>query len=67
MSGHSYKFSSPSSAPLAPGIAEFFEKFYQVSDTPPAHQEYANCFADDATFMIGVKQVQGKDVSGFLF
>ncbi len=58
---HSYTFSTPSSTPVDPGIVSFLEKFYEVSDTPSSHEEYADSFADDATFMIGVKQVKDKE------
>ena len=57
---HSYTFSTPPSTPVDPGIVKFFEKFYEVSATPSLNEEYADYFADDATFMIGVKQVKGK-------
>jgi hypothetical protein len=58
---HSYKFSCPPNLDVDPGIVAFFEKFYEVSDTPPAHEEYADSFTQDATFQIGIKQVKGKD------
>jgi len=61
MAAHSYTFSTPPNTDLDPGMVKFFEKFYEVSDTPSAHEAYADSFADDATFMIGVKQVKGKE------
>lgn len=59
-SSHSYSFSTPPSTTLDPGIVKFLENFYKVSDTPSAHDAYADSFADDATFQIGIKQVKGK-------
>lgn len=58
---HSYKASYPPNLHVDPGIVSFLEKFYEVSDTPPAHEAYADSFTNDATFQIGIKQVNGKD------
>lgn len=58
---HSYKASYPTHISVDPGIVVFFEKFYEVSDTPPAHEEYADSFAPDASFQIGIKEVKGRD------
>jgi hypothetical protein len=57
---HSYSASYPPNLSVDPGIVSFFEKFYEISDTPPAHEDYADSFADDATFQVGIKQVKGK-------
>jgi hypothetical protein len=58
---HSYKSSYPPHLSVDPGIVAFFKKFYEVSDTPSAHEAYADSFTSDATFQIGIKQVKGKD------
>lgn len=58
---HSYKASYPPHVSVDPGIVAFFERFYEVSDTPPAHEEYADSFTLDATFQVGIKQVKGRD------
>lgn len=58
---HSYKASYPPSLSVDPGIVAFFEKFYEVSDTPSAHDVYADSFTPDAIFQAGIKQVKGQD------
>ena len=58
---HSYTASYPPHVSVDLGIVAFFEKFYELSDTPPAHEEYADSFTGDAIFQIGIKQVKGRD------
>ena len=58
---HSYTSSYPHNLDVDPGIKSFLEKFYEVSDTPSAHEAYADSFTTDATFQIGLKQVKGRD------
>jgi len=50
----------PSSSP-DPRIVPFFEKFYEVSDTPSEHEAYANSFLPDAEFVMGTKVTNGYD------
>lgn len=40
-------------------ISPFFSKFYEISDNPSPHEEYAQCFTDTATVIMGRKKVQG--------
>lgn len=42
-----------------PAIKQYFEKFYQTSDTPDAHQQYADSFTNDATLIMASKKCQG--------
>ncbi|KIW91045.1 uncharacterized protein Z519_07939 [Cladophialophora bantiana CBS 173.52] len=42
-------------------IVPFFERFYHVSDTPSAHDDYAASFFPDADFVMGSKSVKGYD------
>jgi hypothetical protein len=52
------------STTIDPHIAPFFSKFYEISDNPDAHEEYARSFTDSATVIMGTKRVDGyKDVS----
>lgn len=51
------------STTIDPHIAPFFSKFYEISDNPTAHEEYARSFTDSATVIMGIKRVDGyKDV-----
>ncbi|TKX27601.1 hypothetical protein C1H76_0025 [Elsinoe australis] len=56
-----YKSSWPASQQHDPAYVSFFEKFYQVSDTPDAHDEYADSFTPDATVIMASKKVEGRD------
>jgi hypothetical protein len=40
---------------------KFFEDFYSVSDTPDAHDKYAEYFTKDATLVMASKTVRGSD------
>ncbi|KAI4729043.1 hypothetical protein E4T49_03235 [Aureobasidium sp. EXF-10728] len=39
----------------------FFEKFYETSDTPTAHEEYSKQFTQNATLIMASKKVQGRE------
>lgn len=43
-----------------PAIKNFFAYFYKISDTPDAHQEYAECFTEDATLVMASKTAKGR-------
>ena len=44
-------------------IPEFFTKFYQVSDNPDQHEEYARSLTEDATLIMGTRTAKGyKDI-----
>jgi hypothetical protein len=43
-----------------PAIREFFEQFYKTSDTPDAHQQYADSFTENATLVMASKTVKGR-------
>lgn len=62
---HSYKSQYPSGVEVDPAVIEFFEKFYRVSDTPGAHDEYVDMFTKDATFILASKTSQGRE--GMMF
>ncbi len=39
---------------------QFFEQFYATSDTPDAHDRYADSFTADATLIMASKKVKGR-------
>ena len=45
---------------IGPSIPEFFETFYQISDTPDAHESYADAFTEDALLIMASKQAKGR-------
>jgi hypothetical protein len=58
---HTYKSAYPSNLPIDDGIKAYFEEFYQTSDTPDAHEKYAESFTKDATLVMGLKVGKGYD------
>ena len=56
-----YNATVPSDGSLKPGIQSFFESFYAVSDTPDAHQQYADFFTSDAKLIMASKETTGRD------
>ncbi|PQE13022.1 fungal specific transcription protein [Rutstroemia sp. NJR-2017a BBW] len=59
MSQHTYSSTYPQALKPEAGIKEFFEKFYEISDTRDRHEDYAGCFTNDATLFMGVKESRG--------
>ncbi|PQE30659.1 fungal specific transcription protein [Rutstroemia sp. NJR-2017a WRK4] len=59
MSQHTYSSAYPQALKPEAGIKEFFEKFYEISDTRDRHEDYAGCFTGDATLFMGVKESRG--------
>ncbi|KAF2758245.1 hypothetical protein EJ05DRAFT_500762 [Pseudovirgaria hyperparasitica] len=45
--------------PYDPLYKAFFEEFYQVSDNPSAHEEYAQYFVPDTPLVMGQKKCVG--------
>jgi hypothetical protein len=64
---HSYKFEYPCDAIILNGIHPFFKAFYQTSDTPDAHEKYADFFTEDATFVLASKTAKGREGMWFFF
>jgi hypothetical protein len=54
----SYTFPKPTGSQDA-SIFQFLEQFYRISDTPDAHDVYAEQFAKDATLVMGSKKSYG--------
>ena len=47
--------------PIDPSIPGFFETFYRISDTPDAHERYADAFTGDALMALASKQAKGRE------
>jgi hypothetical protein len=47
---------------IDPAIKQFYEEFYKISDTPDAHEKYAQSFTEDATVVMGSKTAKGGPV-----
>jgi len=58
---HSYAAEFPAGIQVDEGIKQYFEEFYKTSDTPDAHEKYADSFTKDATFVMASKKVVGRD------
>ncbi|KAL9617076.1 MAG: hypothetical protein Q9160_008106 [Pyrenula sp. 1 TL-2023] len=43
-----------------PDIKAYFERFYTISDTPEAHEDYAHSFTDGATLIMASKVAKGQ-------
>lgn len=56
-----YTASVPSDGQVRDEIKTFFEKFYAVSDSPGAHDDYANCFTKNGTLIMGPAETSGHD------
>jgi hypothetical protein len=66
---HSYKSEYPPGVQVDDGIKAFFEEFYEISDTPDAHDRYADSFTGDATLVVASKKGvgrKGSDLNYFL-
>jgi len=64
-----YQSKFPPDTPIDGGVAKYFEKFYKISDTPNAHQTYAESFTKSATMIMASKISNGYDrklVEGFI-
>lgn len=49
----------PTGVEMDPAFKAFFERFYEISDTPDAHEEYAQQFTADAKVTMASKKVNG--------
>ncbi len=51
----------PSGEEVKPEITSYFEQFYKISDTPDAHEQYANQFTKEAKLIMGPNEAVGRD------
>ena len=58
---HTYKSQYPPGTVIDEGIRTFFEDFYRISDTPDAHELYADSFTPDATLFMASKKGVGRE------
>ncbi|EPE36775.1 NTF2-like protein [Glarea lozoyensis ATCC 20868] len=56
-----YTSTYPTDTKVDPGIKTFFEEFYKISDTPNAHDLYAQQFTKDAVLVMASKRCEGSD------
>lgn len=56
-----YEASVPSGDIVKPEIQKYFETFYQVSDTPDAHEKYSEQFTKDAKLIIASNEASGRE------
>ena len=41
-------------------IVKFFERLYQISDSPGQHEEFAGCFTEDGVIVFGSSRLEGR-------
>ena len=56
-----YTASVPSDGQVKPEIRSFFEKFYEISDTPNAHEKYAEQLTKDGQLIMGPNESNGRE------
>ena len=56
-----YTASTPGDGQVKPEIKSFFEKFYEISDTPSDHENYAEQFTKDGKLIMGPNESNGRD------
>ena len=61
MTPYQYTSQCPSVPSVPDSIRKFFETFYQISDTPDAHEEYADCFTENAVVVMASAKVEGRE------
>lgn len=56
-----YSASVPSDGQVNPSVKSFFERFYEVSDNPTGHEQYADMFTSNARLIMGLNEVSGRE------
>jgi hypothetical protein len=54
-----YNSEYPAVVDFDDAFKEFISEFYRISDTPDAHETYAQQYTDDATLVMASKKVVG--------
>jgi len=57
----SYLSKLPPNTLVEVGIAEYFRSFYEISDTPDAHERYVESFTKSAIMIMASKISEGYD------
>lgn len=60
-----YVAAVPSEDLVRPEIQAYFQNFYQISDTPEAHQEYSEQFTDNARLIMASNEANGREGVSF--
>ena len=60
-----YTAAIPEDGQVRPEIREYFEKFYEVSDSPGDHDKYADFYTKDGKLIMGPTEVNGRDGESF--
>ena len=55
-----YTASTPSDGQVKPEIRAFFEKFYEISDSPEAHEKYSEQFTKYGKLIMGPTESNGR-------
>ena len=55
-----YTASTPGDSQVKPEIKRYFEKFYQISDTPDAHERYSEQFTKNGKLIMGPAESNGR-------
>ena len=55
-----YTASTPGDGQVKPEIKSFFEKFYEISDTPSDHEKYAEQFTKNGKLIMGPNESNGR-------
>ena len=61
-----YVASIPDDGQVKPEIRSFFEKFFEISDTPDAHEKYSEQFTKNGELIMGPNETNGRDGTCFL-
>ena len=56
-----YKSSYPAQTSFAEEYRDFISKFYKISDTPDAHEKYAEQFDSKARLVMASKEATGRE------
>lgn len=56
-----YAASVPADGSVKPEIKSYYERFYEVSDTPDAHSRYADMFTKDGKLIMASNEANGRD------
>lgn len=56
-----YTASTPGDGQVRPEIKSFFEKFFEISDTPSVHEQYSEQFTKDGKLVMGPNEANGRD------
>lgn len=56
-----YSAAVPNDGQVRPEIKSFFERFYEISDSPEGHEQYADMFTNSGQLIMGPNAVSGRD------